>query len=73
MIKIYSEIENHNIQAKMLLQVHDELVFEIDNKDIKNTIPKIKDIMENTHKIYKDFKVPLTVDFGYGNNWGESH
>ena len=48
-------------------------MFEIDNNNIKNVIPKIKDIMENAHKIYTDFKVPLIVDSGYGNNWSESH
>ena len=57
----------------MLLQVHDELVFEIKEKEIKETIPKITKIMENAHQAYKNLKVPLVVDYGFGNNWSESH
>ena len=73
MIKIYKEIENKAIKVKMLLQVHDELVFEIGDKEIKKAIPKIQFIMENTHTIYRDFRVPLVVDYEIGENWGESH
>ena len=57
----------------MLLQVHDELVFEIENKYVDESIIQIKQIMEKTHLRYKKFTVPLTVDYGVGNNWGESH
>ena len=54
----------------MLLQVHDELVFEIEDKYVEETIPLIQTIMEKTHLEYKDFTVPLTVDHSVGNNWG---
>ena len=57
----------------MLLQVHDELVFEIEDKYVDASIPQIKNIMETTHLDYKDFAVPLTVDFSLGKNWGESY
>ena len=57
----------------MLLQVHDELVFEIEDKYLNESIVQIKQIMETTHLEYKDFTVPLTVDYGIGNNWGELH
>ena len=73
MIKIHQQIKNKNIKAKMLLQVHDELVFEIEEKETTNAIPQIKSVMESNHKIYRDFLVPLVVDFGVGDNWGESH
>ena len=73
MIKIQKEIESQTIKAKMLLQVHDELVFEIEDKEKEENISHIKYIMENTHTIYKDFQVSLVVDYGVGNNWGESH
>ena len=73
MIKIHEEIEKKTIKAKMLLQVHDELVFEIEDKETKKAIPRIKSIMENTHMIYKEFQVPLIVDYSIGDNWGESH
>tara|TARA_Y100000590_G_scaffold285988_1_gene321814 strand:+ start:3689 stop:6433 length:2745 start_codon:yes stop_codon:yes gene_type:complete len=71
MINIHKEIEKNIIKASMLLQVHDELVFEIDEKYVEDSIVKIKSIMENSHKTYKDFKVPLIVDYKIGSNWGE--
>ena len=73
MIEIHKDIQEKKINARMILQVHDELVFEIEENNIKNTIPSIKRIMEKTHLKYKDFIVPLTVDHGIGNDWGESH
>ncbi|PPR41194.1 MAG: DNA polymerase I [Alphaproteobacteria bacterium MarineAlpha5_Bin12] len=72
MNRIHEEINNKIINAKMLLQVHDELVFEIENKE-KKSIEKIKTIMENSHKEFIDFKVPLVVDYKIGFNWGESN
>jgi len=49
----------------MLLQIHDEILFEVKNNLIETVSPKIKHIMENVHKL----DVPLTVDIKYGNNW----
>lgn len=71
MIEIHNNILSKRINAKMLLQVHDELVFEIEDKYIEESISQIKQIMEKTHLKYKDFIVPLTVDHGIGKNWGE--
>ena len=73
MIEIHKNIKEKKIDAQMILQVHDELVFKIPENKIKESIPFIKNIMEKTHLNYKDFAVPLTVDFGIGNNWGELH
>ena len=73
MIEIHKNIKEKKIDAQMILQVHDELVFEIAENKIKESIPLIKNIMEKTHLNYKDFIVPLTVDHGIGNDWGESH
>lgn len=69
MIRIQKLIEK-NYQAgeiKMLLQVHDELVFEVKEALIKKTSVEIKEIMENVIKL----KVPLGVDASVGDNWGE--
>jgi len=52
---------------KMLLQVHDELVFEVKNDLAAEAAEKIKDIMENVIKL----KVPIDVDASAGDNWGE--
>jgi DNA polymerase-1 len=66
MIKIHDLIaEKENV--KMLLQVHDELVFEMEEKEIEKTIPEIKAIMENVLKL----KVPIVVEASVGDNWGE--
>lgn len=73
MIEIHKNILTKKIKAKMLLQVHDELVFEIENKYVDESIPHIKNIMETVHLEHKDFTVPLIVDYGLGSDWGESH
>ena len=73
MIEIHKEIKLKNIDAEMLLQVHDELIFEVENKNHDNLIDKVKKIMECVHLKYKDFQVPLIVDFGSGDNWGQAH
>ena len=73
MIEIHNEINMKNIDAKMLLQVHDELIFEVENKKQDDLINKVKNIMESVHLKYKKFSVPLIVDYGFGNNWGEAH
>ena len=73
MIEIHKEIMLKNVDAKMLLQVHDELIFEVQSKKQDDLVNKVKNIMETVHLKYKDFSVPLTVDYGFGNNWGEAH
>ncbi len=73
MIEIHKEIKLKNIEAKMLLQVHDELIFEVESKKYDNLVSNVKTIMESVHLKYKNFSVPLTVDYGYGDNWGHAH
>ncbi len=73
MIEIHKRILSKTIKAKMLLQVHDELIFEIEDKYIDESSIQIKEIMEKNHLNYKNFKVPLTVEYDFGKNWGESH
>jgi DNA polymerase-1 len=63
MIKINKELP----EVKMILQVHDELVFEIKKTNFKKTAEKIKEIMENAVKL----KVPVDVDVKIGENWGD--
>ena len=73
MIEIYKNICEKKINVRMLLQVHDELIFEIKEELVEESLDVIKSIMETTHLQYKDFIVPLTVEYGVGNDWGESH
>ena len=71
MIKINEEITKNNLnnKIKMLLQVHDELVFEIDNNEIKIAKQIIKSNMENII----DTKIPIITEIGIGNNWNSAH
>ena len=73
MIEFDKIIKNEKLKAKMLLQVHDELIFEIDEAKRDSSVEIIKFVMENTHLQYKNFQVPLIVDYGFGNNWGDAH
>lgn len=68
MIEIFAEFNRRQLKSKMLIQVHDELVFNVvvDEEEIVTKI--VKDIMENTYKLH----VPLKVDINKGNNWYEA-
>ena len=69
MINIHKVFKKENYKSKMLLQVHDELVFDIHNDELEMLKPIIKSAMENAFKL----SIPLTVDLGEGNNWLEAH
>ncbi len=69
MIEIHNYFSEKNIKSKMLLQVHDELVFEVIPEELEIVQKIIKEKMENVYK----FKVPIKVDIGYGKNWAEAH
>ena len=59
--------------AKMLLQVHDELVFEVPDAELDATTALVKDIMENAAAPARNISVALTVDVGIGANWDDAH
>ena len=59
--------------AKMLLQVHDELLFEVDEGGVDKLIKTAKDVMENAADPVVKLDVPLIVDAGQGANWAEAH
>ena len=69
MIDIDIWISKANFNAKMLMQVHDELVFEVHSKKLKEFIKEINDRMTKNN----DLIVPLEIDIGHGNNWDEAH
>ena len=73
MIELNKLITADDLDAKILLQVHDELIFEIDEANKESSIEIIKGVMENVHLNFKNFEVPLLVDYGFGNNWGDAH
>lgn len=69
MINIYKKLTSENWKSKMLLQVHDELVFDVHNTELEKIQPMIKHEMENAFKM----AVPLEVEIGLGRNWLEAH
>ena len=69
MINIHDKLEKGNYKSKMLLQVHDELVFDIYKPELEDLQKVIKSEMENAYEL----AVPLVVDLGLGNNWLEAH
>ncbi len=73
MIKI-DNIFEQNQMAKMLLQIHDELIFECSKKDEKNVKKLIQDAMVSVSSSeHHMFSIPLEVNINSGNNWGEAH
>jgi DNA polymerase-1 len=69
MIAIQSKLESENWKAKMLLQVHDELVFDVPKEEVEALQKMVKNEMENAFLL----DVPLVVDMGIGTNWLEAH
>ncbi|MEM9469799.1 MAG: DNA polymerase I [Pseudomonadota bacterium] len=69
MIKIPRALKDQKLSAKMLLQVHDELIFEVPDKELDKTIECVKNIMENI----VDLDVPLVAEAGSGESWAEAH
>lgn len=69
MININKRLKNEKLETKMMLQVHDELVFETPKKEIEKCVKIIRHEMENVF----DLRVKLKVDINYGNNWLEAH
>jgi DNA polymerase-1 len=72
MIKIHKELSNKK-EISMLMQVHDELVFEISDKKVDEFTNLILPIMERANLPMVPLKVHLKVDVGSGNNWAEAH
>ncbi len=69
MINIHKKLSEGDFKSKMLLQVHDELVFDIYNSELETLKPVIRSEMENAYKL----TVPLDVELGVGENWLEAH
>jgi DNA polymerase-1 len=61
------------LSAQMLLQVHDELVFEVPEKEVEKTLPVIKRVMEEAAMPAVSLSVPLAVDAHAADKWDEAH
>jgi len=69
MIRISERLSAERMGTRMLLQVHDELVFEVPQEELEKATTIIKDEMENVYPL----KIPLRVDINFGSNWDEAH
>jgi DNA polymerase-1 len=69
MINIHRRLQSGEFRAKMILQVHDELVFDVPEEEVERLKPMVKEEMEGAVKL----EVPVVVDFGVGKNWLEAH
>lgn len=69
MIKIDEALQQEHISTRMIMQVHDELVFEVATQELESVIPMIRLHMMNAARL----DVPLVVDIGIGSNWDEAH
>ncbi|MDF1815300.1 MAG: DNA polymerase, partial [Verrucomicrobiales bacterium] len=69
MVRVHNLLEEGNYKTRMLLQVHDELVFDMHKSEADEVVPKIVDAMKNALPL----DVPVVVDTGTGENWLEAH
>jgi hypothetical protein len=67
------ELEKAKLKAQMLLQVHDELIFEVPESEIDRTIPLVKHVMEKAPEPAVALHVPLQVEARAADNWDEAH
>ncbi len=73
MIKMPDAISAFNLKAKMLLQVHDELIFETPESELDIALKTIKTTMETAHQPLLSLDVPIIVDGGAADSWSEAH
>jgi DNA polymerase-1 len=69
MVRVHSALQRERMQSRMVLTVHDELVFEAKPEERAQLEALVRDAMENALKL----NVPLVADMGWGDNWGEAH
>ncbi len=73
MVRMDDALSDAKLKAKMLLQVHDELVFEVPDKDVAKTLPIVKKVMEDAPHPALQLHVPLSVEARAADNWDEAH
>jgi DNA polymerase-1 len=70
MVDIFNALEEGGFQSKMILQVHDELVFDVHRSELERIQPLIREKMAHA---LPNLKVPILVEMGIGENWLEAH
>ena len=73
MVRMEAALQKEKLSARMLLQVHDELVFEVPEDEVEKTLPVVKKVMEDAPMPALSLSVPLRVDARAANNWDDAH
>lgn len=73
MVRMEAALQQTTLSAQMLLQVHDELIFEVPESEVEATMPVVRETMENACLPLIDLSVPLQVDARAADNWEEAH
>jgi DNA polymerase-1 len=73
MVRMDEALAKHKLNAKMLLQVHDELVFEVPEAEVEKTLPVVKRVMEDAPHPAVSLSVPLQVEAHAADNWDDAH
>ncbi len=73
MIRMPDALRAAGLSARMLLQVHDELIFEVPSTEVDQTLPVVRRVMEKAPEPAVKLTVPLQVDARAARNWDEAH
>jgi DNA polymerase-1 len=69
MVKVQAFLDESGLKSKLVMQVHDELVLEVQEKELDRVKEKVRELMQGVAKL----EVPLIVDVGVGENWDQAH
>ena len=73
MIRMPQALAGAGVKARMLLQVHDELLFEVPEDEVEVTSEVVREVMEGACRPVLELSIPLIADAGVGDNWAEAH
>jgi DNA polymerase-1 len=73
MIRLPAALAEAKLKARMLLQVHDELLFEVPESEVEATATLVKQVMEQAPQPAHRLSVPLIAETGVADNWAEAH
>ena len=73
MLAVHKDKQLKEWDARLLLQIHDELILEVPEEHAEHAGKRVAEIMMNIAPLGKRLSVPLLVDYGVGKNWGQAH
>ena len=71
MVKVHNALQSNNLRTRMILQVHDELVFDVPDDEVETVKQLVRENMEGAMKLPNN--VPVMAEAGVGGNWLEAH